>query len=260
MNALYIAALLLLQTFILPQPVGYVNDFAGILDANTKARIEAIANDVKTQSGGEIVVVTLASLGGRPKEEIALRIGREWKVGAAGAVGAKARNAGVVFLIAPNEREMYVAVGSGAEGFLNDARVGAFQDEALPYFRANNYSAGIELIVQRIAERYATEYNFTLAPSAQIPPAPQRSTRGTRSQGINPVVLFIIFMIIVSMMGGRRRRGCLPIFLPMGGGWGGGGGYRGGGGFGGGFGGGGGGFGGFGGGGGFSGGGAGRSW
>src|SRR5436190_24395429 len=121
MNALYLASLWLLQTFTLPQPVGYVNDFAEILDPDTRARIEAIANDVKAKSGGEIVVVTLRSLGGRPKEEIALRIGREWKVGQAGKVGDRARNAGTVILIAPNEREMYVAVGSGAEGFLNDA-------------------------------------------------------------------------------------------------------------------------------------------
>src|SRR6185436_16416720 len=118
MNALHLAAFWLLQTFSLPQPVGYVNDFARILDAATKARIEAIAGDVKTKSGGEIVVVTLASLGGRSKEEIGLQIGREWKVGAAGSVGAQARNAGTVILIAPNERQSYIAVGSGAEGFL----------------------------------------------------------------------------------------------------------------------------------------------
>src|SRR6185295_9030903 len=99
----------------------------------------------------------------------------------------------------PNDRQMYVAVGTGAEGFLNDARVGAIQDEALPLFRANNYPAGIELIAQRVAERYATEFNFTLSPGIQIPPPAQPRARRTRSQGINPVVLFIIFMIVVSM-------------------------------------------------------------
>jgi uncharacterized protein len=256
MNTLHLAVLWMLQGLTLPQPVGYVNDFARILDAGTKARIEAIVNDVKTKSGGEIVVVTLESLGGRPKEDVALQIGREWKVGLGGDIGAKARNAGTVILVAPNERQMYMAVGSGAEGFLNDARAGAIQDEALPYFRANDYPRGIELIAQRVAERYATEFNFTLSPTAAIPEAPAQPRVRSRTQGINPVTLFIIFMIIVSLMGGRRRRGgCLPLFIPMGGG-----GFRGGGGFGGGFGGGGGGFGGFGGGGGFSGGGAGRSW
>jgi uncharacterized protein len=261
MNAFHLAVFWLLQTFTLPQPVGYVNDFAQILDAATKARIEAIASDVKTKSGGEIVVVTLSSLGGRPIEEIGLRIGREWKVGASGSVGSRARNAGTIILVAPTERQMRIEVGSGAEGFLNDARTGAIQDEATPFFRAGNYNGGIELMTLRVAERYATEFNFTLSPT-QVPQAPvQPRARRTTGGGINPVVLFIIFMIIVSMLGGRRGRGgCLPIFLPMGG-WGGGG-YRGGGGFGGGFGGGGGGggFGGFGGGGGFSGGGSSRGW
>ena len=259
MNALHLAVLWLVQAFTLPQPVGYVNDFARILDASTKTRIESVAKDVKDKSGGEIVVVTLPSLGGRPIEEIGLQIGREWKVGQAGAIGTKARNAGTIILVAPNERQMRIEVGSGAEGFLNDARAGAIQDEAREYFRANNYSAGIELMAQRVAERYATEFNFTLSPQAQVPELPPSSrVRRTQGGGINPVVLFIIFMIIVSMLGGRRRRGCLPIFIPMGGGGWGGGGYRGGGGFGGGFGGGG--FGGFGGGGGFSGGGSSRSW
>src|SRR5215212_4037765 len=137
MNTLHLAVLWLLQAFTLPQPVGHVNDFARILDAGTAARIEAIAGEVKAKSGGEIVVVTLASLGGRPIEEIALRVGREWKVGASGSVGAQARNAGTIILVAPNERTMRIEVGSGAEGFLSDARTGAIQDEATPYFRAN---------------------------------------------------------------------------------------------------------------------------
>src|SRR3954468_24090791 len=102
MNALHLTVLWLLQAFTLPQPVGYVNDFARILDADTKSRIEAIASDVKAKSGGEIVVVTLESLGGRAKEDVALQIGREWKVGAGGNVGDRARNAGTIILVAPN--------------------------------------------------------------------------------------------------------------------------------------------------------------
>src|SRR5207253_3200378 len=116
-----------------------------------------------------------------------------------GGVGTKARNAGTIILVAPNERQMRIEVGSGAEGFLNDARTGAIQDEAREFFRANNYAAGIELMAQRVAERYATEYSFTLSPQAQVPPAPSPRARTSSGRQINPVVLFIIFMIIVSM-------------------------------------------------------------
>src|SRR5688572_7911019 len=143
MNTLHLAVVWWLQAFTLPQPVGYVNDFARILDAGTKSRIEAIVNDVKTKSGGEIVIVTLADVGGRPMEEIALRIGREWKVGASGSVGARARNAGTIILVVPSLRQMRIEVGSGAEGFLTDSRTGAIQDEAVPFFRDGNYGRGI---------------------------------------------------------------------------------------------------------------------
>ena len=60
----------------LPQPVGYVNDFARVIPADRAARIESIVQDVRRKSGGEIVIVTLADLGGRDPSDIAREIGR----------------------------------------------------------------------------------------------------------------------------------------------------------------------------------------
>ena len=67
----------------IPAPKGYVNDFAGVIAAENAARIERIVGDVRAKSGGEIAVVTLADIGDRPPGDVALQIGREWKVGAA---------------------------------------------------------------------------------------------------------------------------------------------------------------------------------
>ena len=68
------------QGLQIPAPRGYVNDFANVISADNAARMERIIDDVRAKSGGEIVVVTLPDLGGRPIEEVALRIGREWQV------------------------------------------------------------------------------------------------------------------------------------------------------------------------------------
>jgi uncharacterized protein len=254
-----------LQAFQIPAPQGYVNDFAHIIPADNAGTMTRIIDDVRAKSGGEIVVVTLPDLGGRPIEDVSLRIGREWKVGSSAKPGDAARNTGVIILVVPKETSsdgqghIRIETGNGAEGFITDATANQFTREAVTYFRQGDYGGGIQLITLRVAQRYADEFHFQIDSSFHEPAAQSPGPR-RQSRGIPPVVLFILLFVILSLLSRGGRRGCLPIFIPMGtgrgGGWGGGG-YGGGGGFGGG---GGGGFGGFGGGGGFSGGGSSSSW
>ena len=89
----------------LPRPVGYVNDFADVIPAEQEAQITRIIDEVRAKSGGEIVVVTLPSLERRPASEVALQIGREWRIGQKGEPGDSARNTGAVVLVAPTDRE-----------------------------------------------------------------------------------------------------------------------------------------------------------
>ena len=244
----------------IPAPRGLVNDFAEVIPPASAARIERIAQDIRDKTKGEIAVVTLRDLGGRDVSEIALRIGREWKVGSMAAIGDRSRNAGVVILLVPKETSSdgrghcRIETGQGAEGFITDATSGDICREATPAFAQRDYGAGIELVTLRVAQRYAQEFNVALDTSLAAPPMPQRVTRtAQRSRGINPVVLLFALFFVLSLFGRGRRRGCFPMFFPFGGfgGGGGGGGFGGGGG---------GGFGGFGGGGGFSGGGGGSNW
>ena len=92
-----------LQGLQLPAPQGYVNDFAHVISPANAATMQRIIDDVRAKSGGEIVVVTLPDLGGRPIEEVGLRIGREWKVGQNSKPGDAARNTGVIILVVPKE-------------------------------------------------------------------------------------------------------------------------------------------------------------
>ena len=247
----------------IPPPRGLVNDFAGVIPAEVAPRIERIAQDVRDKTKAEMAIVTLADLAGREPADVALRIGREWKVGRLADIGDRSRNAGVVILLVPKETSAdgqghcRIETGQGTEGYITDATAGEICREATPYFRERAYGLGLELVTLRVGQRIAQEFNVSLDTALQ-PPAARAPPRGARdSGGINPVMLIIILFIVLSMFGGRRR-GCMPLFIP----WGMlGGGHRGGGWSSGGFGGGGGGgFGGFGGGGGFSGGGGGSNW
>ena len=251
----------------LPAPVGYVNDFAHVLPDDARARLEALAQKLNTATRGDMVIVTLPDLGGRPKEDVARELGRQWKIGANAPVGEKARNAGIVILVVPKETSSdgghcRIETGQGAEGFITDATSGTLCRDATTQFRARDYAGGIAYIAASVADRYAAEFGVTLdgEPRAERPVVrrePQPST------GLPPKFVFFLVIIIIVMVlnsrAGRRRgcAGCIPIPFPMSGGGGSIGGFGSGGGFGGG---GGGGFGGFGGGGGFSGGGGGSDW
>lgn len=259
------------QQPVIPPPTGLVNDFAHVLDQPSIDRMTRIAEDVRNKSRGEIAIVTLPDLAGRDVSDVALRIGREWKVGKIGNPGDPTRNAGAVILVVPKETasdnrgRCYVATGQGTEGFITDADAGEICRQATPSFIDKDYSGAMLEVTRLTAQRFANEYHFALD-TTLIPAEPVPVQRPAGGGGIPPFVFFIIFFVIISILNNaaRRRRGgrggCgggLPLFIPMGGGGFG----RGGGGWGGGgFGGGGGGFGGFGGGGGFSGGGGGSSW
>lgn len=274
--ALFLTILLATQLQI-PAPVGYVNDFAGVIDDAAEREMLAMIEDVRAKSGGEIVVATLRDLGGRASIDVARDIGREWRVGARGGPGDRARNAGVILLLMPGERpgdgraDLAIATGTGAEGFITDALAGRIRDaigEAA--VDRGSYAAGLLVGVQLLAQAYAQEFGFELSGGMRPAPsgAPPAACTLSMLLTLAVLLLFVAFAIGARASYGSRgyrryHRGpsgwgwfllsALTSGGRRGGGWRGGwgGGWSGGGG-----GGGGGGFGGFGGGGGFSGGGA----
>jgi uncharacterized protein len=247
---------------VIPAPRGMVSDFANVIPAGQAAQIEAIATDVRAKSRGEIAVVTMSDLGGRDVNDIALRIGREWKVGANAKIGDATRNAGVVILVVPKETSsdglghVGIQTGQGSEGFLTDGQTGDIIREAIPLMKQRDYGGAIELMTERVAQHFASSFNFSLDSAGPAPVEPQLSRRRQQpTGGFPPQLLFFIFVLLVLLLSRGRGSGCLWLALSSGmrggGGWSGGGGFGSGGG---------GGFGGFGGGGGFSGGGSSGSW
>jgi uncharacterized protein len=280
-------ALLAMQQFqIPPAPRGYgteaadvVVDRAGVLSAETVARLNRIALDVHRKAGGEMAFVTLPDLGGRDVGDVALQIGRTWGLGANAPIGDRRRNAAVVVLIVPKETSAdgrgYISITTarGAEGFITDARAGDIRRAAIPLLQRRDYDSAMLEIGRRVAERFAEEFQFTLD-TALLPPVATPAVPPPE-RGFPPFLALVLFlMIFLALTGAANRRvrrgrprgnGLLTLLWLLSasqprrrsgwsrGGWGGGG-------FGGGSFGGGGGFGGFGGGGGFSGGGSSGSW
>jgi uncharacterized protein len=243
------------DTLFPAQPVGYINDFAGLLDPSTEAELEALVQRLKAATGVEVVVATLPSIGDREAPEVALAIGRRWGVGAKADPGDPRRNAGLVLLVVPRQNHqpgtghVRIEVGNGLEGIVTDASTVEIQDVMQPDLAQEAYGPAITKGVQALVSLVAQGFGVSDSALTAYRPAPQTGPRAINPGSFLPIALFLLFLVLSSRGSrSRRRRGVYWGGGPwIGGGWGGGGG----------FGGGGGGFGGFGGGGGFSGGGGG---
>jgi len=240
------------------KPQGYVNDFAGVLSAETKEKLTALCAEVDQKAKAQIAIVTVSSLEGQPIEQYSIDLATAW------GIGPKQKDRGVLILVAPTDRKYRFEIGYGLEGILPDGKVGGFGREAVPFLRQNDYSGAVLLMTERVAQVIAEDQKVTLNTLSGVSlPQPESDNSPAPFGNLVEILIlavFIFFPLIGFLMrllfgfGGsnRYRRGG---GMWMGGPWYGGGSWGGGGSGGGG----GGGFGGFGGGS-FGGGGASGSW
>jgi uncharacterized protein len=121
-----------------PALTGRIVDQANIIPADTRAAIETKLADLEAKSGIQLVVATVSSLEGQDIEPYTNELFRSWKL------GEKAKNNGVLLLVAPNERRVRIEVGYGLEGTLTDALSKIIIANAItPRFKTGDFGGGI---------------------------------------------------------------------------------------------------------------------
>ncbi len=135
-----------------PALTGRVVDSAQIIDSRARPDIEQKLQDLESRSGIQLVVATVKSLEGQDVESYANPLFRTWQL------GEKAKNNGVLLLVAPNERKVRIEVGYGLEGTLTDALSNVIITNALvPRFKTGDFTGGIERGVDDIIAVLTTD-------------------------------------------------------------------------------------------------------
>jgi uncharacterized protein len=271
----------------LPSPFNPIVDYAHVIDADTRSKLEAIFLNLRERAQIEYSVLTVDTTNGQDMFDFAMAVARGWGIEPKGG-----EKTSFFLVVAIQDRKYQTLVSDHLEGDLPDGLVGEIERQRLvPAFREKDYSKGIYETIQAYVATLGVKRGFSVEGVDQ-----RYAYGGGRDDGIDVrqsprlglgticcgaiVIIFILIMLSSGSRGGRGGWGgggggfwkWLLIANLLGnlsgggrsrGGWGGGFGGGGFGGGGGGFGGGGfgGGFGGSGGGGGsFGGGGAGGSW
>ena len=108
------------------KPTGYVNDFAHVLDPQTKAQIEDICTQVDQKAHAQIALVTINTLDGSDIESYAVDLFHKW------GIGAKSTDRGVLILYAIQDHRARIEVGYGLEPILPDGKVGRLSARSNP--------------------------------------------------------------------------------------------------------------------------------
>ncbi len=194
----------LLQAADYPRPQGYVNDFAGVISGEHQREIESIARSLSEAGSIELAVVTVPSLDGLDITAYAIGLAESWGVGRAG------EDTGVIFLLAPNEREVRIEVGYGLEGDLPDGLTGEILDRfVVGELRQNQFSSGMLEGSRAIAATLADRRGFELQ-QVQVSSYAQQQEQGGDAN-------YLYFLLLLLLVFGRGRMWPLLFLMGRGG-------------------------------------------
>ncbi len=216
----------------IPQPRGWVNDFAGVISPQELEKLDSLIQGLEGETGAEIAVVTVKSIAPYDEKEYARLLFDNWQP------GKKGKDNGLLVLLAVQDKRWRIETGYGLEGILPDGLCGEIgRNYMVPYFKEARYGEGFYQGLLKIKEVIVKGGRGV----SKIPQQGVSSWEATLILALFPIVILIIVLINIfqnSSGRGYRYRGWGYGSGSWGGGWGGSGGW--GGGFGGGSGGGGG--------------------
>jgi uncharacterized protein len=187
--------IILLATLIIPisvfaytspgKPTGFVNDFAGILSAEQKSDLESVSLGLKKNTGFEVAIVTIQTLGDETIETYAVKLFEEW------GIGDEKKDTGILVLVAIDERAVRIETGYGSEGVITDIQSGnIIRNVIVPEFQKGNYYSGLNdalnalsLVIQKSPE--AEQYS--------------QSGNDVGTNNLDAGVLFFIFIIFINI-------------------------------------------------------------
>jgi len=177
-----------------------VNDFAHIIDDQSRAELDRRIRALKQATGDVLVVATVPTY--QPYGSIEEYAVKMFENGGRG-IGEKGKDNGLLMLVAVQDRKVKIEVGYDLEGIIPDGFAGQTIREAItPAFREQRYGRGLLDGATRMINRIAEQRNVT------IPDVPVTATRPVPTIRRLPwsTIIWVVFIILILSRGNRRRR------------------------------------------------------
>ena len=179
---------------------GRVVDEAGLLSAAVRQRIDGELAALERETGDQVAVLILESLGGEPLEDYSVRVAQTWKL------GQKGKDNGILLLISRDDRKLRIEVGYGLEGTMTDLRSNEVIDQVIrPRFQQGDFDGGVEQGVDAIVK---------VLRGQPLPARPAAPTIGMMPIGMRIIFAFVFLLVIgIFSLFALASRGCQSWFL-----------------------------------------------
>jgi uncharacterized protein len=178
------------------KPQGYVSDFAGVIDARSKAGLEDYAGRIEQATSAQFAFVTLKSLQGDPIEDVANDIFHAW------GVGRNKEDDGIMLLLSVGDHKSRLEVGGGLGGVIPDSMAGLLLDDMRPALRQGQYGPAM----LAAAERLGTTIAQSRGVQVPGPAIRQRVPRSAPDTIPWPLIFIGIFLLLMLLRGGGGTR------------------------------------------------------
>jgi len=142
----------------LAKRAGHINDFAEVLDAPTKERLEAVLEKLKDKTHFDFVIATIKTAGKDDLYDYSLAVANDWKVGAPAS-----SDKSLLIVIAADNGKFFSQVTRGARIYLPEGLVGEMGQRIREKISNGGYSTALMTGVRVFIDRLGEIHNFDFA-------------------------------------------------------------------------------------------------
>ena len=122
----------------LPARIGYVNDFAGVVDEKTKQRLEAILDNVKQRTGIELDLATVQTTGSQDIFDYSRRLAVNWNLGAPNSTKKS-----LLLVVSVNEQAVFTQLSRSVQRQLPEGVLGDMSQRVRSQITSGQFSQGL---------------------------------------------------------------------------------------------------------------------
>ena len=136
----------------LPSANGHVNDFAGVLDAQTKSRLESLLQNLKEKTKIDFYVATVDTTGDRDIFDYSHQLSTEWNIGA-----RNSGNKSLLLVISVASKTSFTQFSRMMQSSLPDGVLGEMSQRMRAPLSAERFSealdTGVQVFVNAVAQK-----------------------------------------------------------------------------------------------------------